>query len=249
MRVKTTLAVVCAFVALRAQADALADIKAAVNRLGAKQPIHATYATQESAKASGRWANMNTNRSTSVEVAHDAEGVKVIIPQALLDKAGDEERAHSGSMKNVSSNAIARISPMHVANALDARATIIGLLNIATVTKDQRVAWQGRNVRMLILKLTQRLTKDEGAEIGSVSVDEDRMNLYLGDDNVPLFAERVSRTTAGFMMFKGTESRKRSWTFGRYADRLILVRYEQATKRDGLGQNFEGMEIETIAVH
>src|SRR5438477_2887162 len=93
------------------RADTLADVKAAIARLTARQPVRATFTIHSLSKASGRFANNNSSRNVAVEVAHDAEGVTIVVPQALVEKASDEQAAR----------AIASISPLTVARALDAR--------------------------------------------------------------------------------------------------------------------------------
>ncbi len=80
------IGMMCTLAAWHAGADTLGDVRAAVSRLSAKTPVRATFASKQFSKASGRFANENVHRSVSAEVAHDASGVSIIVPQTLLDE-------------------------------------------------------------------------------------------------------------------------------------------------------------------
>jgi hypothetical protein len=245
---RTALAIALLFVTA-AHADTLFDLKSAVSRLSATQPVRGTFSRQSNTKTSGRWANHNDAHSASIEVAHEAAGVILTIPQALLEKAAAEEQARNGAWNNSASSAISQISTLAVARALDARSTILGLLNLGTRKSESRVMYQGHSVRLLVLTLHQPMTKSEGVEIGSLKTDQDELSVWIADDNLPLAAERLRSTTAGFMMFKGHETEKTTYTFAQTADRLVLARMERTGKGSGMGQNFQGTDVETLTLH
>src|SRR5436309_1744977 len=79
---------------------------------------------------------------------------------------------------------------------------------------------EGRAVRIIVLKLTPKLPP-EATSIFSVKFTEDQMTVWLGDDNIPVAAERVQRGTAGFMFIKGSMTNRSSWTFAHVGDRLV----------------------------
>src|SRR5690349_3509965 len=90
-------AAICVLTAVRAGADTLGDIRTALSQLPAKQPIRATFATEQLVKSAGRFANENTSRNVSAEVVHDAAGVTITIPQELLDKVSRAATATKAS--------------------------------------------------------------------------------------------------------------------------------------------------------
>jgi hypothetical protein len=237
----------CAVVAVRAGADTIGDLKSAVGRLAAKQPVRAIYATQFAVKTSGRLGNVDTVRTLSIEVAHDAGGVSLTIPQALLDKAAAEARTAKG--ENVSRAAISSIRSQDVVEALDFRESFLGLLNDGTVTEERRVAFRGKPARLLVLKLDVPVRKMNGIQLGTVKIEEDRMSVWIGDDGLPLAAERVQKTTAGFMLFHANRSSRTSYTFAHTADRLILARMETSGSGSGLGQTFDDSGVQTMTLH
>jgi hypothetical protein len=106
---------------------------------------------------------------------------------------------------------------------------------------------EGRPVRIVVLKLTPKLPP-EATSIFSVKFTEDKMTVWLGDDNVPLAAERIQRGTAGFMFIKGQMTNRSTWTFGRYADRLVVLRDDSSYAGSGFGQKGEGRSIQIVTV-
>ncbi|MEA2568483.1 MAG: hypothetical protein QOI24_484 [Acidobacteriota bacterium] len=244
---KQLLGVVCALVAMRAGADTLFDVKATVNRLAAKTPIHATFALQRNVKTAGRFANDNTARNLSVEVTHDASGMTFVIPQPLLDKASQESHTHAED--NAAQSAIDSISPGAIVEAIDFRDRFISMVEGSTVTEEKRVVFRGKPARLLVLKLSTVKRKHKNSvEIGDSKSDQ-RLNLWIGDDNLPIAAERTEKTTAGFMMIKATHEARTNYTFAHTADRFFVARVETNGSGSGLGQNFEESSVQTVTLH
>jgi len=246
---KRLMGILCVLVALPADADTIGDLKSAVNRLEAKQPVRATYATELAVKTAGRFANEKTERNVSVEVVQDASGVSITIPQALIDKASQEAHSRSGEWDNAARNAIASISSINVVEALDFSDSLMGMLNYGAVIEEMRVAFRGRTARLLVLKLSQPPRTKNGIQIGSVKVDQDRLNVWVGDDNLPLAAERIQKTTGGFMIFHADSASRTSYTFAHTADRLILTRLETSVSGSGMGQNVDTSSVQTMTLH
>jgi hypothetical protein len=220
-----------------------------MNRLSARQPVRATYSTEVAVKTEGRFSNEKTGRTLSVEVGQDATGVSIIIPQTLIDKASEEVHSRSGAFDNDAQNAIASISSFNVIEALDFRHALLGMLNLASVTEEKRVAFRGRPARLLVMKLSDPPRKKNVIQIGSMKIDENRLSLWVGDDNLPLAAERVQKTSVGFMMFHAQHAARSSYLFAHTADRLILTRLETSGSGSGMGQNFDESSVQTLTLH
>jgi hypothetical protein len=80
-------------------------------------------------------------------------------------------------------------------------------------------------------------------------VAEDRLNIWIGDDNLPLAAERTTKSTAGFLFFHSDSSERTSITFAQAGDRLIVARLETSANGSGMGQNFDESSLQTVTVH
>lgn len=229
--------VVMLLVALPVFADTLGDLKAAVSRLTAKQPVRGTYVLESAINTQGRFANEKTARQVAIEVVHDATGVTITIPQALIEKA-----SHDASQRSIGS-----IRSMEVVEAIDFRDSLLDMLNLGTVTGEKRVMFHGKPARLLALSLAQAPRRNS-ITIGSVKITTD-MNVWIGDDNLPIAAEKVQKTKAGFMMIHADTTRKTSYTFARSGDRLILTRMETSGSASGLGQKFDESSVQTMTVH
>jgi hypothetical protein len=245
---KRMLGVICALAALRAGADTLGDVRAAVNRLAARQPVRATFSTEASVKAAGRFSNENSARMATAEVTHDAAGISITVPQALIDKAVQESRTRTDGV-NSARDAIGSLRSSAIIDAINYRDAFLTMLDNATVAEEKRVAFHGRPARQLVMKLNPRPKKESGSITVGSSKTDDRLTLWVADDNLPLAGERTQTTTAGFMFLKGTFASHSTYTFAHTADRLILARAESTDKGSGMGQNVEGVTVQTLTLH
>jgi hypothetical protein len=229
--------------------DTLTDVKAALARFRGREPLRASYAVERQMSAEGRFANNRTSSAVAVEVTRSAEGVSVTIPEMLLERAADEGRTHSGSFKNETRNAIYRISPLAAADGLNYAPAFSGLLLMASLKEERRETRNAQAVRRLTLDIHQPMTKNEGIEIGDVKTVEDRLTLWIGDDNVPLAGRRTRKIRAGFLFLHGETEETDDWTFSRNGDSLVLTRHEHAMMASGMGQRGSGKTVETMVVH
>jgi hypothetical protein len=237
------------FAASTARADTLADVLATLSRFVGKQPIRASYAIVSNSTTSGRFANNQGSSEIAVEVSRSVNGVSVTIPLALLERASDETRAHSGSFRNEMRNGIARVSPLEAAEGLNFAPSLTGILRMGRTTDERRESRDGRLVRRLILQITQPMTKNEGIEIGEAKTSEDRMTLWIDDNNVPLAAHRTRKTHAGFLFFHGDAAEDDDWRFAPIGDSLVLARFEHSSSFSGMGQKGNGKSVHTMTVH
>ncbi len=241
---KRLIGMMCMLTALRGGADTLGDMRIAVSRLSAKTPVRATFAFRSFSKASGRFANDKVRRNVSVEVAHDAAGISITVPQTLLDEVSRARNRGDASAQNL----IGSIGTAGIADALDFRDSFLAMLDHAVVTREERILFQGKPARHLLLKLQPPPKQSGTIEIGTVKTD-DELSLWIGDDSVPLAAERTQKSTAGFMFFHGTYSGRTNYTFAHTANRLMVARREASGSGAGLGQNVETTDVQTLTLH
>jgi hypothetical protein len=238
------IGMMCTLAALRAGADTLGDVKAAVGRRSAKPPVRATFASRQFSKASGRFANENVRRSVSVEVVHDATGVSITVPQTLLDEVSRARNRGDASAQNL----IGEIGTVAITDALDFRDSLLAMLDHAVVTREERISFQGKPARHLLLKLQARPKQSGTIDIGTVKTYAE-LSLWIGDDSLPLAAERTQKTTAGFMFFHATYAGRTSYTFAHTPNRLMVARLEISGSGAGLGQNIETTAVQTLTLH
>lgn len=241
---KRLIGMMCTLAALRAGADTLGDVRAAVGRLSAKPPLRATFQSKAFSKASGRFANDKDQRNVSVEVAHDASGISITVPQTLLDEVSRARNRGDASAQNL----IGSISTLAIADVLDFRDSFLAMLDHAVVTREERIPFQGKPARHLLLKLQPRPKPSGTIDIGTMKTDVE-LSLWIGDDSLPLAAEHTLKGTAGFMFFHATYAVRTSYTFAHTANRLMIVRLETSSSGSGLGENVETTNVQTLTLH
>ena len=244
---KSALVLLLAAASLRA--DTLADVRAAVSVLRATTPIHATFDITRARTSSGRFVNHSVNGSASIDVASDASGLRLTFAPSMLARAAREEAEHEADPKKPSPTrtALDETQPTDVADAINFAASMLHLLDIAKRESETRVTRDGRPARLLVLKLTPKLPP-EATSVWNVKFTQDRLNLWIGDDNLPIAAERVRHGTAGFLFLRGEMTTREVWTFAHPGDRLVATRYETSFAASGFGQRGEGKNVQTVTV-
>lgn len=243
---KRLLMVVLCAVAGGAQGDTLGEMNAAVRRLAGRQPVRATLAIEQAVKSAGKFANDATSRVGTCEISHDGTGVSIVIPQALVERASVQR--HDADERNTAKDAIGAIRSLDVIDALNFRDAFLVMTHGAKVLSEKRVVFRGRAARQLALKLDPKPEKDAGSiRIGKVETD-DRMTVWVGDDGLPLAAERSLKTTGGFLFIKGTFSARTSYSFAHAPDRLLLARVEITEGGSGMGQKVEKKSVQTLTL-
>jgi len=240
------LVFLCALAAFPAAAATLDEVRLAVTRLEGKQPIRATLGIEQDVKSSGRYANDTTKRTATADLMHDAAGISITIPQALIARASEGSR--SDEERNTAEDAIGAIRTLSVVEALNFRDSLLALLKGAKLEEEKRVVFRGRPARQLLLLLDATPRRERNTiTIGSVKND-DRMSLWIGDDNIPVGAERDQKTSGGILFVRGTFTSHTSYSFARAGDRLVLSRLEITEGGSGMGQRVDKRSIQTVTV-
>lgn len=247
---KTTgFAALAVAVALPLHADTLADVRAAVTALHGAQPIHATAELHRTEKEEGRFSNDVFTGAATVDVGLDSEGVHITFAPAVVEQFLREQREHTGNPKKVdaTSRTAGHVSPLWVLEHLNAADTFLGLLRYAKLRSESRVAWQNRPARLLTFRIDE--PEPEGMRgIANLDIKEHTLKVWLGDDNVPLAAERVQEGTARVLLFHGSVKTVDSWSFARVADHLVVTRHDSSHNGDILGQKSVGQTSDVVTV-
>ncbi len=240
---------VLVILALPLRADTVADIRTAVSQLRATKPIHVSIDVQRSRRNEGRFANQQFTGSASLDVVEDDGGLHITFPRSVLERSDRESREHTADPRKTTPTraAINDTQATEVADAVDFAGPFLRLLESATKLNEVRGTRDGRAIRIVILKLTPKLPP-EATSIFSVKFTEDQMTVWLGDDNIPVAAERIQRGTAGFMFIRGQMMNRSSWTFIHYADRLVATRDDSSYSGSGFGQKGEGRTVQVLTV-
>ena len=234
-------------IALPLAADTIGDVRVALRRLGAREPIRATYDVQRAVANEGKFANDKSSGSVSVELEGDANGFRVVFPRTLLDQVEREQDAESRDPKHKmpTVGAVKEIDPVETSQALDFAPVLLRLLEGAKVVSDTGGTWAGKPVRVMVFRLADE--PHDGP--GKVTVLENRLTLWLGSDLVPVAAEHVAAGKFSLLVLKGESRQKESWHLSRVADRLVPHRHEFNRTSSGLGQKGNESVVATVRVH
>src|SRR5207237_10003753 len=173
-------------------------------------------------------------------------GITFTIPQTLLDQATHEVASRAADTP--AQTAIRGMSPSTVVEALDFRNELLRLLDGATVAAEKRAIFRGKSTRLLTLKLAPPKQGKDTITIGE-GKSERTLNLWIGDDNLPIAGDQSDRMTAGFLMFHATTESKTTYSFAHVADRLVLAHVETSSSGSGMGQKFDEATVQTLTLH
>ena len=238
------LVVLCA---ASARADSFADLKSAVAALRGATPIRATIEMQRVDLDKGKKPPETVAGSAVVDALVDGDGLHVAYAPALLTKVAKEqaERQANPDLHAPTARAVAELGPLPIAERLDFGRQLTGMLSRAVFLSEKRVVWEGRPARLLALKIKNPPPK---TSVGHVEILEDSLNVWIGDDNIPLAAQRTQRYTGGILFLKADIKQANRWTFTRKDDRLVATRSETKNAQSGFGQNNEETEIVTVTL-
>ena len=229
--------------ALPLAADPLGDVRAALAKLTARDPIKATVEIDRSTKNDGRFGNENQVGKLAVDVEGDANGFRIGIPRPLMDQIGREAQARARNPKAPSPgiHALRELEFLEMMDAVDTASGLQRLLEGAKVISETSGTWQGKPVRVMVLRAADR---DDGE--GKEKITENRVTLWLGPDHVPVAAEHLFALKISVLLLKGELKSKKSWHLAQAGDRLVRMRYEETQSASGLGQKQNEQVVATL---
>lgn len=233
--------------ALPLQADAISDVRTALQRLVATSPIRATFELQRNEVDEGKFANDKYNGKAAVDVEAEGGAFHLVVPRPLLEQINGEldARAKNPDANTPTERALNEISTLMAAESVDGAPSLLRLMDDAKVVSDGAGTWGGKPARVVILRVADKIGKTPG----KVSISENRLTLWLGPDHVPLAAEHIRNAKFSFLIFKTEQKTKRSWHYARSGDRLVRARYELTQTTSGMGQKGLDTTVATVRVH
>jgi hypothetical protein len=246
---RRALLVAALIAALPLQADTLTELRTLLGTLRGTRPVSASVDVQRSRKSAGRFANNQSAGGATFVVSSNADGLHITIPAPLLLRAAQEARARDTDPTKQAPTraAIDELAATSIAESLDFAHELLRMLSIGKVTADTRSGFQGRPARQLTLALTEKLPP-QATSVFNVKFSDDRLHIWLADDDTPLGAERIRKGSARFLFLKGEMTNRESWTFMRREDRLVVSRYETSFAGSGFGQKGEGRTVQIVTL-
>ena len=215
-------------------ADALTDLRATLAQLAATTPAHGAFEVTSTNKSSDEDQPFQGKASVGFEIA-DA-GLRVLYPKTTLMQANQEARAEAADPdhQTPARAGMGRVHALQLAELLDGAASLTNELLTAQLIDVKPTTWRGKPARLVTFKLSPKLSKGASKRVKKVDAT---LSVWLGDDGVPIAAERLFSIKASFMLIAFESDQKESWTYTRNGDRLVATFCEETQKSDGFGQH------------
>jgi len=228
-----------------ASADALTDLRTALAQLAATTPVHGSLDITATTKSSDE--DKPEIGKVTVGFESGDGGLHLVYPRALLAQADQEARGEAIDPERTTParSGLSRVRPLEVADLVDAAAALNVALQNAQVTQSRPSNYHGKPAHLVVLKVTPRLSKSAAKHVKKL---DSSLSLWLGDDGVPLGAERTTAVKASFLLLSFESDRKETWTYSRTGDRLVASRYEETRTGQGLGQHSESQITEVLTI-
>ncbi len=241
---RTTLLLFTVLFAGTAFADAVGDVRGALQRMTATEPLHAVVQLDRSRHSHGRFLNDNFDGSVVFEVDQDANGIRVSYSRALLQRATNEDWAKELDPARGAGtrDALAEAQPRAIETAVDAAGMVLHLVNRGRIVEQKVETVQGRPERMLVFR---EPTGDTG-DPGGVSTTADNFTVWIGADGLPVSAKRERKGSGGVLFIRVNTVRTESWTFAARGDHLVATRFDDHSTLEGPGQHGDARSTWTI---
>jgi len=224
-------------------ADALTDLRSTLRQLTATTPVHGTFevtSTETNSEESHPFEGKVT-----VGFEADASGMRIVYPKTMLAQAGQEARAEAADPDRqtpVRSGA-SRVHALQLADLLDAAGGLTTQLINAQLTEAKASSLGGKPARVVVFKINPKLSKGSSKHVKKM---EGTLSVWLGNDGVPIAAERTLYVKASLLLMSFEQNQKENWTYTRAGDRLVATRYEETQKGDGMGQHGSSRVEQTV---
>jgi hypothetical protein len=174
-------------------------------------------------------------------------GLRILYPRVTLTQAAEEARGEAIDPERVTParTGLRRVRPLHIAELLDAAAALGVILENAQLVETKPASYRGKAARLVVLKLTPKLSKATNKHMKKL---DSSLSVWLGDDGVPVAAERSMYFKASLLLISFENTQKESWSYMRTGNRPIATRYEESEKSDGFGQHNTSQTTEVVRI-
>jgi hypothetical protein len=231
--------------ATSASADPRTDLRSALSRLPATAHVHGVFDVTSTSKPDEDEPAEIGKASVGFETTDS--GLRLLYGKTALAAAVHEARAEANDPERPTPTRLGfnQVRPLHIADLVDAASYLTVGLENAQVVDLKPGNFHGRAARILTLKISPKMSKREKKHMKKFDMT---MMLWLGDDGVPLAAERKTYWKASILLISLERDERQTWTYTRTADRLIATKFEEKSKSKGLGQNRDSTIVEVLTL-
>ena len=216
-------------------ADALADVRAGLDRLSAAAPIRARV--EISRKETEKEKPKGPEKRGEAVVEHGPSGLSVHLDPGQLPKPGTKAERKKQEESTV------RLDPQKALELVDPATGIRQLLDGATVVSDRAEPFDGKSVRTVVFRPVPDIDEEDRK---SVKRYEDVVTLRLDADGVPIALDRTVDIKVSKMLISFTVLHRESRRFVRVASRLVTASATEESSGSGLGQSSGSTTLWTV---
>ncbi|HET6329369.1 MAG TPA: hypothetical protein VFF76_01145 [Holophagaceae bacterium] len=227
----TLLALLLLAPALRA--DGLADLRAALKSLPARQPVKASVDCQVWNRSGKAKQPKIVQGHARVVVEDGPGGLKLGWDKAELDHIQAATKAKDRGPEQ----AMAALKAEKAEAMLDSAKELLSDLEGAVVQEDRVDTYQGKATRLLVLKFDDSgVDEEDRKHLKSYS---HTLSVWMGPDGTPLGLQDQKDIKGSFFLISFEAHDKASYTFARSGDRLLTAHEESMSSGSGAGQSSE----------
>jgi len=208
------------------RADALADVRAGLDRLTVAAPLRARV--EISRNETEKEKPKGPERKGEAIVEHGPSGLSVHLDVAQLPKPGTKAERRKREETSV------RLDPEEALKLVDPASEIRQVLDGATVVSDRSEPFEGRSVRTVVLRPAPDIDEEDRK---SVKRYDDVVTLRLEPDGVPITWQRSLDIKVSKMLLSFTVTHRESRRFARVEGRLVTASATEESSGSGLGQS------------
>ena len=207
------------------RADALGDLRAALDRLSAVAPLKARV---EIARTDLEKEKPKAERKGEAVVEHGPSGLSLHLDPAQLPKPGTKAE------RKRRNEATVRLEPDEALKLLDPARELKEMLEGATTVSEKSETFEGKAVRTLVLRPAPDLDEEDRK---AVKRYEDVVTLRLDAENLPIALDRTVDVKVSKMLLSFTLAHRESRRFARHGGRLVTTAATEESRTSGLGQS------------
>lgn len=228
MRHAISLLLLAAGVSLRA--DGLGDLRAALQKLQATQPVKATAECQSWSRSGKSGKEKVTQGQAHARLEDGPQGLLLGWDKAELRRVEAASKAKDAGPKE----AMDLIGGEKAKDLLDAAGALLEELRDAQVQEDKADTWNGKPTRLLTFKIDPKdMDEEDRKHLKSFS---NILKIWMDADGTPLAAARQMDLKGSFFLISFEAHESTRTTFTRQGDRLVAVRQEEESSGTGAGQ-------------
>lgn len=225
-RAVLALGLLPALLHLPVRADALADVRAALDRLSSQAPVRARVRIARTDVEKEKPKGLEKKGEAVVE--HGPAGLTIRVEPEFLPKEGPRAE------RKKQEEATVRLAPKEALDLLDPAREIRELLDGAALVSDGTAPFEGKSVRTVVFRPQPDLDDEDRKALKKY---EDVVTLRLDADAVPFALDRSVDLKFSKLLISFTASSRESRRFARVEGRLLTTAASEESRGSGLGQS------------